>query len=583
MPTTLRAGARVAPLVLVLTLLGCAGTGGSGGGIVQGSGFPSAREVERLENAPAPDQVLDEDLRRVRTWRIESPVPKRIDPRSWVQRDPWGKLLGSAVATRQGQAVPTRAMHCVARELARFLLVEGGRPDSTAFRFLLGGCNASVSNASLAWVEGELGEAEDEDDVFGRWGEQALVAIENATASGGPQVIGIGFVRRGARGAVVVAYGRSDVVLEPAETRLARGDAFELRGRVRGEAESIVAMINRGRFGVAECVTVGNPVPPAFHFRCAPDPADRSAWVSLIFNRPGRFLSTQALDALVWPTGGGDVPEFRRYEYTAPRRITDLALFTSAVREDLNEVRARAKVPPLEIEIAQSATASRVAPHLFAATVGEADEQVADLAALGLLAGWDVEGMIRSGGLAFTAVPDTDDLALLLSAALEEPLSRSTLLDPEATRLAVGSLSGDLDGIPYLAAVFTSFVLFDADSRDGDADELFARLSAARQGRERRAPYRLVRVWMDAMQAAERVSRGEEAKYVMDDLLEQSVDTLQSNVSGWWAETSALEDFEFPQELIDAPVLGTAIGVSHRKGPEDAWGRYLVVVVSVSR
>ena len=190
--------------------------------------------------------------------------------------------------------------------------------------------------------------------------------------------------------------------------------------------------------------------------------------------------------------------------------------------------------------------------------------------------------MIRSGGLAFAAVPQTNDLALLLATALEEPTSRETLLDPAFRRLAVGSLVGEVEGTPFLAAVFAGYDLFEATTKDADADELFARLTQARHGREHSAPYRLVRVWMDAMQSAERVAGGDDPQYAMDDLLEQSAQTLTRQVSGWYSETSDLADFEFPQELIDAPSLGTAIGVSHVKGPDEAWGRYAVMIVSVT-
>ncbi|MFP8879944.1 MAG: hypothetical protein VCE43_11025, partial [Myxococcota bacterium] len=75
----------------------------------------------------------------------------------------------------------------------------------------------------------------------------------------------------------------------------------------------------------------------------------------------------------------------------------------------------------------------------------------ADLIALGVLAGWDVSGVIKTGELAFGAVAETSDLSALLSAVLDEPLSRGALLAPGSSKIAVGDLLTESGGVPILA------------------------------------------------------------------------------------------------------------------------------------
>ena len=87
---------------------------------------------------------------------------------------------------------------------------------------------------------------------------------------------------------------------------------------------------------------------------------------------------------------------------------------------------------------------------------------------------------------------------------------------------------------------------------------------------------------MDAMHAAGEVSRGETAQNAIDDLLQTAVNSLSRKVRGWYGETSELEAFQFPDELLSTPKLGTAIGVAHLKDPDQAWGRYVVMIVSVT-
>ena len=98
---------------------------------------------------------------------------------------------------------------------------------------------------------------------------------------------------------------------------------------------------------------------------------------------------------------------YRRVRYARPRVPDDSALFAQAFVEELNVVRFQAGMQPMTLDPAQSETATRLAPQYFAALMGNQDERVADQVALGLLAGWDVEGATPRGSARFGLNPSS--------------------------------------------------------------------------------------------------------------------------------------------------------------------------------
>ena len=569
----------IAPLLGTLAF-GCA-TGSDGRGSIRGTKFPSREAVKRIENTTPPAEVFDADLRHVNEWALEVEAPRRIEARRWVDRSDWGEVLDDAAKETGGRVTPTQAMHCVASELARFTLVHGGQPDYSLRRFIVAGCNASVPDVSYRLLRGEVDVSDDDDEIFERWRDSLLPMARTATRTGKRSVVGIGFARQGERAAVYIVTGEPAVEIEAIDPRLGQNQPLVLRGRVLGAAESVYVAINIGIYEYDGCETVGNVQPPAFHFVCEPDPRDESTWAAISFTRPNRVLGERGLNVLVWPQGRGD-RVYRRAEYTGSRIIDEAERFAPAFLDDLNGVRKRAGMRPVTLDAAQSATATRVAPHFFAAMVEGASDAAADQAALGLMAGWDVDGVIRTGRFSSGVVPQTHDLAVLLGVTLEDPLARGALLDPGIEKLAVGPIVGFAGEMPVLAAVVTSYSLFHAGSERSDADILLARLAEERHKQELPPPYRLIEVSMDAMHAAGEVSRGETAQNAIDDLLQTAVNSLSRKVRGWYGETSELEAFQFPDELLSTPKLGTAIGVAHLKDPDQAWGRYVVMIVSVT-
>ncbi len=93
----------------------------------------------------------------------------------------------------------------------------------------------------------------------------------------------------------------------------------------------------------------------------------------------------------------------------------------------LNDVRHAAGLPPLALEPKQSQVNQRLAPHLYQAST-DGNTELQDRIGLGVLAGWDVEGVLRDGGVHSGSVTSTRSPGRYLSYTLESPFARFILL-----------------------------------------------------------------------------------------------------------------------------------------------------------
>ncbi len=559
--------------------LGCASaTAPTPGGRVAG-GFPSAATIEQLKNGPPPDAIFASDLRDLGDWELVGPFPEMISAEPWTSGSIWDGLLSDVRNAAGTPVLATRSLHCVAREYARIALERSGRPDVSTQRFITGACNASVASVTYAQFAVEGVESLDEEQLYELMREQALPMLRAQAAAVARPVMGVAVARDGARAVLVQVLANRVVELEPVRTEVGPDGRIELRGRVLGPAAAILGLATHGRYQVRACDPIGSVVLPAFHLACDLDPDDEWASITVAVQRPNRMLAESALHVLAWQHPAAK-RSYRRFVYSEPRAVSDTASIAPILLEELNGVRSRAGLAALTLDSAQTATATAVAPGFFAAAIGGADNEQTDLIALGVLAGWDVDGMIKKGEFAFGAVPETRDVSVLLSAVLEEPMSRSALLAPDSKKIALGPLLIESEGVPVLAMVFCTYEMLEPAGIDAEAEQLFDRLAATRAERGLAEPYQLIEVWSETRSAANDVGRGEHAQAALDQLATTSSQRLRSGVSTWYFETSDLDSIEFPADSLSSQRLGAAIGVAHRKGPDDAWGRYVVMGVN---
>ena len=241
----------------------------------------------------------------------------------------------------------------------------------------------------------------------------------------------------------------------------------------------------------------------------------------------------------------------------------------------LNDVRATAGARPLVLESKQSQMNQRLAPHFFeAARTGNA--QVADTIGLGVLAGWDVNGVIRDGGVYWGIVTSTRSPARYLTYALASPLGRSILLDPDMTRVAIGASGLAPSGA---MALVTTYSFFQTNDHSADETKVFDELSKRRQARKHSAPQRTQRE-RALDRALARIAANDAPSSEALELAMQEVSANESvGVSGWVAETSDLRQIPWPDEMLAKEPLDVEIGVTHYKAPGGAWAQYAILVI----
>lgn len=575
-----RPGPRLAIAAGVAGLaLACAGGGRSGAGRVEDSSrFPSAEELEKLGAAPPPSGPAVLDVRPVDSWELAGPFPERIAVEPWSEGgSPWSALLDAAARRRVGLVVPTQAMHCVARELGRFELANGGQPTASLRQFIASRCNASVAQIGFQYVDGEVPAEIADEQLFAHWRQPVEDAIQKGLR-GGPQTAGIWFGRDGGRAVAMVAFGQRELHLEPFSPVPSGDGVIELRGESIAPVAEIHGLVNRGRFGVRDCENLADAVLPSFHLRCAIDPDDDSALIAVSVHPPNRLLGRSGIVVLARP-GDASADLYQRPSYAESWPMLDDRDLAEGFVELLNRVRAEAGLAPLALDRGQSESATELAPHYFASVYGFSDDLVAEVIALGMLAGWTVDGIVQRGHFTSAWSLRTTDVSDLLATALEFPASRRTLLAEDAERIAIGPMLSTEEGHESVAALFATYSMFSEASHEDMARRVFAKLAAERKRRGVEAPERIADVTPLCQRVASSVQGGTEPRDALDGLLRQSVDLLRRPVAGWIAEVSEIDGLEFPEEYLERPSLSVAVAVSHRRPEGDAWGRYVVMMV----
>ena len=350
-----------------------------------------------------------------------------------------------------------------------------------------------------------------------------------------------------------------------------------IAGQLDGAVQYIEGYVNQGRFGVEPCTLDPSVARPRFRAKCAVAPGDGTTWVQLLAAPPKRVLAAPFIQILVrrsldQPLAYAPIP------YGSPRLVASASDLGQAVLDELNAVRRQAKLGPVQRADAESAIAEQLAPHYFSSQMDGASIDKAEHLALGLIAGWQVGGMIRSGRFFSILAPHTRDAGRWLNAALERPLGRVTLLAPEIEQVAIGPLV--LSAPDALGAVVAGYSFYRGEDHADDIRRLYQRLTVARKRLGLEMPARLG--GMDAVLRDElgRVYRGEQQPAdALQAALERAVGSFGANMRGYVMETTSLDALELPEEILKKPNLFFEIGVGHHKAPGAAWGQFVIVVL----
>ena len=521
------------------------------------------------ERRPLSDAVV------VDTWNFEAQVA--TDSAAYDDTSVWGVLVRELVSGHELSMAASAPLKCAAEQLARFHAKNGALPDESLRRFISARCGAVTAGvAPVYWSVTTPTPIRDEElatKVRTSLGSQVAGRLDT-----GHHQLGLAAARFGARTSVVLAVANDETRLESGGLTVDAQRRVTLRGAVRGQYEAISVLINRGEVGTAFCSSDPQVQPPRFAATCELAPEDRFAWVEITGRRPGEILVHDLAETIVHTSDEGTV-RYVAHHAGPPHPVTSPAEFSRAMLEGLNRVRTGAGLSPLKLADKQSGDNARLAGMLIDASVG-GDDAGSNRAAVGLLAGWDVDGMIRNGAFFLKALRTTDATAWLDS-ALERPVGRFALLDPNAREIAIGPAMPPEGGA--VGAAVTTYALFDSDDHAADATRFFARVADARAALGLSAPVR-IRGVAEMNTALARVNHeGAEPMDALHATMQVVVARTGHGVRGYALETNDLDQVEVPRVLLTPGPLPLVLGVTHHRVQGAAWGQYVVVIVVVGK
>jgi hypothetical protein len=540
--------------------------------------FPTREALGRIAAAPAPAKLTRGEGLEVERWQLTGPLPDAIVAAPHYDDSPWEQLLEQEIEPRNGAITLPESLHCVARENGIFYLAKQALPTERVATFIAARCGAVADEVRLNYftVTGNSAEA----SLFAQIRPQLASGLRTyLQQGGGAQRAGIWFGREdgSGRAVVMITTGVVRARLEPLPLMTAPNGSVTVQGELVGAAEHIQALINHGHFGFGRCAVDPTVALPRFAVTCDADSTDSSAWLEIAAFQPGHVVGSVVTRMIVWPQGvPGNSYDQAGYVKGLPAGPAPRAQLLGLI----NDVRHDAGLPPVALAERQSALAEHVAPHYFAALAGVEPAAVIDQVVLGLLAGWEAGGDIRSGGFAYGLVEHTNDLGRLVNSMLERPSGREALLDRAARIVALGPVVDATQ--PLVGLVASSYQLFDGANHAADAQRVLGRLTHARVMQHMTPLPAAPQLMHEVDEAAARVQSGQSAPMAA---MRRMLDRTANQHPGWsfqaWVfEMSSLEAMVFPQDLLQPRLAGVAISVGHYRPQGAPWSRLVVFVIA---
>lgn len=570
--------------VAVLVLGSCATTGlwvdaSDAAKAAEANAFPARAELEELAARTPPAKELNVAV-EVPRWELTGPLPDKLELLPHTYEDPWGKELVRMVEAEHPDVFVSTDMACTAREVGRFSITRGKLPSGRVRTFIKSSCGAPF-RINIRRITRQIESDSTEEELLERWSgwyrETLTQQLQDRTLAGvwvGRELDELTFV---------IVTSAPTFRIDPMPLTPGPDGGVVVRGELFEEGTRVSGAVNRGDFSWGDCESNRKVEFPFFELRCEIDPSDVTTWLEVSVFQPGRLLGNIDAEMLIYSDNAN------RHVYEAPQLIQISSLTIDDPVEEflyrLNEVRQRAQLPPVALAVKQSQLAQELTPIYFSSDVSESQESREDRIALGLMAGWDVEGMIKNASFRATSVSGDEPVNVLLAAMLETPFGRSNLLGPGVTKVAIG-----LQGEPRqgersaLAALFASYHLFGEPDYDAELDGVLDRIAAIRKEKEQP-----VSVWYEdlepaAIEAAQMIESGDATpREAMDWLMGRVVKVVRRGVRGYLITTDDLETINFPQELLEGPSYGMTAAIARYQPEGSPWGRYAVIFVSTAR
>ena len=552
----------------------CASGPGAGRGS-SGSPFPSRAQVDALTHgtgaiSPFAQAVVDAD-----EWTFVTPAATELRDEAYVPQTSWGKLLAEYVATDPGRLSATRALDCAAHEYASFYLAYSAMPATPLRAAMLGHCGALTGNDGPQYVFGPAAPDQTDEVLRYAWSGETRKLLYGPHPNG-RLVLGLAFARDDRKAVVVLAVGVRRAEIERGTRAVDAKGLLSIHGRLLEPGVRLQALVNQGRFGVAECAPDPQRSLPEFGYTCALGPGDRSGHIMLAAHESGRLLGKDVLDVEAFrnePAAG-----YQRVRYTDPAHVRDVNELPTRLVALVNEMRKEAGLAAVSLSKGESETATQLAPRYFEAIHDASKQQEADVITLGLLAGWDVGcGAIRDARFAYGLVGPTDDASQWVSSIMADPAGRAVLTDPSIRTLAFGSYMPP--AVPMIGATVTGYAFFDSADYAGVRKSVLGRITAARAERGLPPPVVVTTLDGDAAELAAQLSQGRTTPTsALNQLLETGAKVLGRSVRGLAFEGNS-DAIPVPDEFLSSKHLELSVTVSHYQPKDESWGRYVVLFV----
>lgn len=536
---------------------------------------PSRAEVMALTAGQVPEVKIEASRKRVESWRLSDALPEQLGQ---TERKPESIWEHYVVDNLKGRKVPlAEELHCAGRETQRFVMEHGQRPHESLDAFIRGRCG--LTNYQLVWI-GWVIEQGSEQEHFEQYNASLLKAVENVLKDKKLEDISINYLNDGSKAHLSIFYGRRRAKLEPMSNRMGKDGKIVIRGEVLTEGgDSVYAMITRGEFDAARCLTDPDIELPRFEVTCQGIPGDTQARVTLNVSRKGKIFGRSLTELLFWGTEPqaeyrastirsllaqhGDVP------------ILGESQLSSALLEKINHVRAYLRYAPLTLEQSQTQTVQRAAPFLFTQIHDDEDleEERRDKLFRGLDAGWDVSSPITEGYF-LTDRSGSDSVVDIVSSFLDEPWGRYMLLQRRADLVAIGGVVSEGRA---MVALFTYERLLN-ESSNKLAGRLIGQLNAARKLNGRKFAKRLSSHNAEAEKTAQKLKDTEDFKGAADSLAGK-VSREMGTTRYYHYTVSSLDKLRFAWKLEQAKTLRVVVAVAPYKPEGAAHWEYRVVII----
>jgi len=570
------AAAGLAALTIGASCVGFGGPGGKSGVSKPVVEFPTQESLTRLESTPAAPPTIATGEIPSGGWKLEA-QQVALDPgEPFNPLTAWESAFAAEAGQERARVRLTRAMSCVAREAGRFLIETGAPPPEQLQQFLIAACGAAVPSVGMYWLSGQIPARMTDDQVLAQWRPQIKTDMLSHLPTSATDA-GFWYGSGKGRGVAIMTHVANHVRWKTLMVVPDPHSNVTLEGELDEPTEYLQGYVNQGRFGVEPCTLDPSITRPRFRATCHVAKDDPTAWVQLTSAPPKRVLATPFAQILVRRSAVEPLV-FDLPSYSDPRPVKDAAEFSRAVVAALNVVRAQAGFQPVQLSLAESSRATRLAGHFFADTLSSKGGEESDRIALGLLAGWQVEGLIRDGLFSASLAPHTHDAGRWLNTALLSPMGRATLMSPEIEAVSLGTVV--LSQPDALGAVVAGYRLYHGDDHSADVKHLYARLLAARHRLGLGMPSRLGGMDKVLRLELERVKSGLRASsQALQAALDQGVSRFGAGMRGYVIETTSLDALEIPEEIVRRPDLYFEIGVGHYRAPGAAWGQLVILVI----